>query len=46
MMNTENKISGAQEDGLAAMIEAKTAQIPSKAYLAAALVSMANVGNI
>src|ERR1700680_41099 len=41
MMNTENKISGAQEDGFTAMIEAKTAQIPSSAYLAAALASMA-----
>jgi hypothetical protein len=26
-MNTENKVSGAQEDGLTAMIEAKTSQI-------------------
>lgn len=41
MMNTENKVSGAQEDGFTAMIEAKTSQIPSSAYLAAALVSMA-----
>jgi hypothetical protein len=41
MMNTENKISGAQEDGFTAMIEAKTSQIPSSAYLAAALASMA-----
>jgi hypothetical protein len=41
MMNTGNKISGAQEDGFTAMIEAKTAQIPSSAYLAAALASMA-----
>jgi hypothetical protein len=41
MMNTENKVSGAQEDGFTAMIEAKTSQIPSSAYLAAALASMA-----
>lgn len=41
-MNTGNKISGAREDGFAAMIEAETAQIPSSAYLAAALVSMAD----
>ena len=41
MMNTGNKISGAQEDGFTAMIEAKTSQIPSSAYLAAALASMA-----
>jgi hypothetical protein len=41
MMNTENKASGAQEDGFTAMIEAKTSQIPSSAYLAAALASMA-----
>ena len=40
-MNTENKVSGAQEDGFTAMIEAKTSQIPSSAYLAGALASMA-----
>jgi hypothetical protein len=40
-MDTNNKISGAQEDGFTAMIEAKTSQIPSSAWLAAALVSMA-----
>jgi hypothetical protein len=40
-MDTNNKVSGAQEDGLTAMIEAKTSQIPSSAYLAAALASMA-----
>jgi hypothetical protein len=40
MMNTENKASGAQEDGTA-VIEAKPSQIPSSAYLAAALASMA-----
>jgi hypothetical protein len=41
MMNLENKVSGASEDGFTAMIEAKTSQIPSSAYLAAALASMA-----
>ena len=40
-MQHDNKISGAQEDGFTAMIEAKTSQIPSSAYLAAALASMA-----
>ena len=40
-METDNKISGAQEDGFTAMIEAKTSQIPSSAYLAAALASIA-----
>jgi hypothetical protein len=40
-MDTNNKISGAQEDGFSVMIEAKTSQIPSSAYLAAALLSMA-----
>ena len=40
-MDTNNKVSGAQEDGFTAMIEAKTSQIPSSAYLAAALVSIA-----
>lgn len=41
MISSENKISGAQEDGFTAMIEARTSQIPSSAYLAAALASMA-----
>jgi hypothetical protein len=41
MMNSENEVSGASEDGFTAMIEAKTSQIPSSAYLAAALASMA-----
>ena len=36
-----NKISGEQEDSFTVMIESKTAQIPSAAYLAAALASMA-----
>ena len=40
-MQHDNKISGAQEDGFTAMIEAKTSQIPSSVYLAAALASMA-----
>jgi hypothetical protein len=40
-MSSNNKVSGAKEDGFTAMIEAKTSQIPSSAYLAAALVSMA-----
>ncbi len=39
-MNLQNKVSGASEDGFTAMIEAKTSQIPSSAYLAAALASM------
>jgi hypothetical protein len=40
-MNTENKVPGAQEDGFTAMIESKTAEIPSSAFLGAALGSMA-----
>ena len=39
---TENaKIAGAREDNFTAAIESQTAQIPSSAYLGAALVSMA-----
>jgi hypothetical protein len=41
IVDMNDKISGAQEDGFTAMIEAKTSQIPSSAYLAAALASMA-----
>jgi hypothetical protein len=37
----ENKISGAPEDGFTAVIESKTSQIPSIAFLGAALGSMA-----
>src|ERR1700692_1525836 len=40
-MNTENRVSGAKEDGFTAIIDAKTYKIPSRAYLAAALASMA-----
>jgi hypothetical protein len=40
-MNTDNKISGAQEDDFTSMIESKTSQIPSSAFLGAALASMA-----
>jgi hypothetical protein len=40
-MSTQNEVSDAQEDGFTAMIEAKTSQIASSAYLAAALASMA-----
>jgi hypothetical protein len=40
-MNTDNKVSGAQEDGFTGMIESKTSQIPSSAFLGAALASMA-----
>ncbi len=40
-MDNDNKVSGAPEDGFTAAIEAKTSQIPSSAYLAAALVSIA-----
>lgn len=40
-MNLDNKVSGAQEDSFTATIEAKTSQIPSSAFLGAALASMA-----
>ncbi len=40
-MDNQNKVSGAPEDGFTAAIEAKTAQIPSSAYLAAALAAIA-----
>jgi hypothetical protein len=40
-MNTENKVSGAQEDTFTGMIESKTSQIPSSAFLGAALGSIA-----
>lgn len=39
-MDSSNKVSGAQEDGFTAAIEAKTSQIPSSAYLAAAVASI------
>jgi hypothetical protein len=38
-MNKES-VSGAQEDSFTGMIEAKTSQIPSTAFLGAALASM------
>ena len=40
-MKIENKVSGAREDNVTGMIEAQTSQIPSSAYLGAALASMA-----
>jgi hypothetical protein len=40
-MSTENKVSGAQEDNFTGMIESQAAQIPSSAFLGAALGSMA-----
>jgi hypothetical protein len=39
-MEMQNKVSGAQEDSFTGMIEAKTSQIPSTAFLGAALGSM------
>jgi hypothetical protein len=39
-MSTENKVSRAQEDSFTGMIESQTAQIPSSAFLGAALGSM------
>jgi hypothetical protein len=39
-MSKNAKVSGAPEDNVTAAIESKTAQIPSSAYLAAALVAM------
>lgn len=39
-MTTENKVSGVQEDGFTGMIESQTSQIPSSAFLGAALASM------
>jgi hypothetical protein len=40
-MKTESKVAGAREDNVTAMIESRTSQIPSSAYLGAALGSMA-----
>jgi hypothetical protein len=40
-MSTENKVSGAQEDSFTGVIESQTSQIPSSAFLGAALGSMA-----
>ncbi|MCU1239300.1 MAG: hypothetical protein JWO71_26 [Candidatus Acidoferrum typicum] len=40
-MKTESKVAGAREDNVTAMIESQTSQIPSSAYLGAALGSMA-----
>jgi hypothetical protein len=39
-MDMQSKVSGAQEDSFTGMIEAKTSQIPSTAFLGAALGSM------
>ena len=40
-MNSENKVSGATEDSFTGMIESQTSQIPSSAFLGAALGSIA-----
>ena len=40
-MNIEKKVSGAQEDSFTGMIESQTSQIPSSAFLGAALGSIA-----
>ena len=40
-MRNDNRVSGAREDNVTGMIESQTAQIPSSAYLGAALGSMA-----
>lgn len=40
-MSTDNKVSRAQEDSFTGMIESQTAQIPSSAFLGAAIGSMA-----
>jgi hypothetical protein len=40
-MDLQSKVSGAQEDSFTGMIEAKTSQIPSSAFLGAALGSIA-----
>ena len=40
-MEMQKKVSGATEDNFTGMIEAKTSQIPSSAFLGAALGSMA-----
>jgi hypothetical protein len=40
-MKTESKVAGAREDNVTGMIESQTSQIPSSAYLGAALGSIA-----
>jgi hypothetical protein len=40
-MNNENRVAGAREDNVTGAIESRTSQIPSAAYLGAALGSMA-----
>jgi hypothetical protein len=40
-MKTESEVAGAREDNVTGMIESQTSQIPSSAYLGAALGSMA-----
>lgn len=40
-MNNDSRVSGAREDKLTGTIESQTSQIPSTAYLGAALGSMA-----
>jgi hypothetical protein len=41
IMNNENRVAGAREDNVTGAIESRTSQIPSAAYLGAALGSMA-----
>jgi hypothetical protein len=40
-MKTESNVAGAREDNFTGMIESQTSQVPSSAYLGAALGSMA-----
>ena len=40
-MDNDNRVAGAREDNLTGAIESRTSQIPSSAYLGAALGSMA-----
>ena len=40
-MRDDKKVAGAREDNVTGMIESRTSQIPSSAYLGAALGSMA-----
>jgi len=41
IMNNDSKVAEAREDDVTGMIESRTSQIPSSAYLGAALGSMA-----
>ena len=40
-MNNDSRVAGAREDNVTGMIESQTSQIPSSAYLGAAIGSMA-----